>query len=444
MSLLDQLFLDTLRDLQGRSASEIGAYQARLLERLARLAAIQAPFYADRLRPLFSGGDFRDGAFRVEAWRDTPVLTRAEAIAGGAALHARELPTAASASADVVSTGASGVVFAHKLSAFSAIASICARNRMWEAHDVDLFTSCAQTAVATHVDALPPFGVKLENWNLTGRLNRGRQMDRRVAIDDQWDWLKRLRAAYLSAPTDVVEGLVEAAFNDGEKLTFGAVFTRGSDVSDEMRAQVTERFSCRVIDSYDLTEAGLLACECPAGGYHAQSEIALVEVLNSQGRRAAPGERGRIVATPLYQYAMPLVRYDTGDEAIVGESCACGRAALKLTRIFGRKRRLFDFAGGERISGTRLARAGAILGASRVNLRQTGPRALEIAYDGGDPAKESEAIAVVAGAFEAQGLVVAARRAALPERAYPDDAYVALPEVAQPEAAAIAASATSS
>lgn len=443
MSLLDQLFLDTLRGLQWRPAEELGAYEARLLERLARHAAIQAPFYADRLRALFWGGDSRDGAFRIEAWRDVPVLTRAVAAAGGVMLQARETPPAASASVDVASTGASGVVLHHKLSAFGAIASMCARNRMWEAHEVDLFTSCAQIAVVPHVDALPPFGVKLDNWNLTGRLDRGRLMDRCVAIDDQWDWLKRLRPAYLSAPTDVVEGLVETASNDEEKLTFGAVFTRGSDVSDEMRAQVAERFSCRVIDSYDLTEAGLLACECPAGGYHAQSEIALVEVLNSLGRRAAPGERGRIVATPLYQYATPLVRYDTGDEAIVGEPCACGRAALKLTRIFGRKRRLFAFADGERISGARLAQAGSILGASRVELRQTGPRALEIAYEGGDSAKENEAIALIGGAFQVQGLVVGARRATLSERAYPDDAYVALPEVGQPEAAAIAASATS-
>ena len=126
--------------------------------------------------------------------------------------------------------------------------------------------------------------------------------------------------------------------------TFGAIFTRGSDVSDEMRARAAERFSCRVIDSYDLTEAGVIACECPAGGYHAQSEIAMVEVLNPEGRPAAPGERGRVVVTPLYQYAMPLIRYETGDEAITGEPCACGRAALKLTKIFGRKRRLFDFA----------------------------------------------------------------------------------------------------
>ena len=227
-------------------------------------------------------------------------------------------------------------------------------------------------------------------------------------------------------------------------MTFGAIFTRGADVSDETRARAAERFSCRVIDSYDLTEAGVIACECPAGGYHTQSEIAMVEVLNSEGRHAAPGERGRVVVTPLYQYAMPLVRYDTGDEAITGEPCACGRAALKLTKIFGRKRRLFDFAGGERISGTRLARSGEALGASRVRLHQTGPRTLELVYEGGDQSKESEVAALIAGAFAIDGLVVAARRAAFPERVYPDDAYVPLYAGVQPEAAAIAASAAAS
>ena len=443
MSLLDQLFLDTLRDMQWRSASELATYQARLLERLARHAATQAPFYGDRLRSLFRGGDVASGAFRIEAWRDVPLLSREAAALGGDLLHARETPVAASASVDLVSTGPSGVVLRHKLSAFSAIASICAQNRMWESHEVDLFTGCAQVAVSPEFDALPPFGAKLDTWNLTARLHRGRLMDRCVAIADQWDWLKRLRPSYLFAPTDIVEGLLEAAEGDSDRLTFGAIFTRGADVSDETRARAAERFSCRVIDSYDLTEAGVIACECPAGGYHAQSEIAMVEVLNPEGRPAAPGERGRVVVTPLYQYAMPLIRYETGDEAIVDEPCVCGRAALKLTKIFGRKRRLFDFAG-ERISGTRLARAGEALGASRVRLSQTGPRALELIYEGGDQSKESEVAALIAGAFAIDGLVVAARRAAFPERVYPDDAYVPLYAGVQPEAAAIAASAAAS
>jgi phenylacetate-CoA ligase len=444
MSLLDQLFLDTLRDMQWRSSGELAAYQARLLERLVRHAATQAPFYSDRLRNVFWGGDVAYGSFRPEAWSDVPILSRREAAAGSASLYARETPVAASASVDRVSTGASGVVLVHKLSAFSAIASICARNRMWEAHDVDLFTSCAQIAVAPDYEALPPFGAKLDNWNLTGRLHHGRLMDRCVSIANQWDWLKRLRPTYIFAPTDIVEGIVEAADGDSEGLTFGAIFTRGADVDQELRARASERFSCSIIDSYDLTEAGVLACECPAGGYHVQSEVALVEVLNPEGRHAAPGERGRVLATPLYQYAMPLIRYDTGDEAIVGEPCICGRAALKLTKIFGRKRRLFAFAGGEKISGTRLARAGQVLGALRVGLCQTGYRALEIVYEGGNESKENEAIALIASAFDIDGLVVGARRSEFAGRSYPDDAYVPMKNGDQPEAAAIAASAISS
>jgi phenylacetate-CoA ligase len=426
MSLLDQLFLDTLRDMQWRPANELSAYQARLLERLARHAATQAPFYRDRLRGLFWGGDITNGAFRIDAWRDAPVLTREQAVAGGVSLHALKMPVTASASVDLVSTGSSGIVFPHKLSAFAAIASICARNRMWEAHEVDLFTAYAQIAAAPDADALPPFGAKLDVWNATARLHRGRLMDRCVAIADQWNWLKRIRPSYLSTPTDVLDGLLDVSLGDSDRLALRAIFTRGADVGDNLRVRVSERFSCHIIDSYDSTEAGVIACECPAGGYHAQSEIVMVEVLNSEGRHAVPGERGRIVVTPLYQYAMPLIRYDTGDEAIVGEPCICGRAALKLEKLFGRERRLFDFGDGVRISGTRLARAGEILGASRVALRQTGRRTLEVAYEGGDPANEGNAIEAIANVFDVEGIEIVARRGAIPERIYPADAYGSL------------------
>lgn len=47
--------------------------------------------------------------------------------------------------------------------------------------------------------------------------------------------------------------------------------------------------------------------------------------------------RGRIIATSLYNFAMPLIRYDTNDLGhVIDDECACGRPYRLLKEICGR------------------------------------------------------------------------------------------------------------
>jgi phenylacetate-CoA ligase len=59
-------------------------------------------------------------------------------------------------------------------------------------------------------------------------------------------------------------------------------------------------------------------------------------VLDQRGNPRGPGEVGRVVVTPLNNFAMPLIRYELGDTAEVGAPCACGRGLPVLTRILDR------------------------------------------------------------------------------------------------------------
>ena len=45
-----------------------------------------------------------------------------------------------------------------------------------------------------------------------------------------------------------------------------------------------------------------------------------------------PGEIGRLVVTRLHHFATPLLRYDIGDYAEVGDACPCGRGLPVLRR----------------------------------------------------------------------------------------------------------------
>ena len=69
------------------------------------------------------------------------------------------------------------------------------------------------------------------------------------------------------------------------------------------------------------------------------AEASFVEILRDDGLLAACGESGRVIATPLYNYAMPLVRYEMGDVAevgaalhLVGAACLICGASLALSQ----------------------------------------------------------------------------------------------------------------
>jgi phenylacetate-CoA ligase len=77
----------------------------------------------------------------------------------------------------------------------------------------------------------------------------------------------------------------------------------------------------------------------------------MVEIVDEQGRPAAPGEMGRVLVTTLQNHLMPLVRYEIGDYAVAaGNRCSCGRTLPTLDRIVGRGVNLFQLKGGRLLS----------------------------------------------------------------------------------------------
>ena len=116
----------------------------------------------------------------------------------------------------------------------------------------------------------------------------------------------------------------------------------GEPVGDVLRAACTAAWDVPVTDIYSTQELGYLALQCPRHThYHVQEESVRLEVLHADGRPCGPGEVGLVVATPLYNYATPLLRYAPGDYAEVGEPCSCGRGLTVLRRILGRERNMW-------------------------------------------------------------------------------------------------------
>jgi len=85
------------------------------------------------------------------------------------------------------------------------------------------------------------------------------------------------------------------------------------------------------------------------------------------------------VVTPLHNFAMPVLRYEIGDEAMVGTSCQCGRGLPVLRSVVGRLSEYLTLRDGQRRRVTyntyRLSSVPAIM---EYQLAQTGLEEVEL------------------------------------------------------------------
>lgn len=163
------------------------------------------------------------------------------------------------------------------------------------------------------------------------------------------EWLEKQRKKLLNKNIksligypSAISALAEYCIQKGNKPSeFGieGIITSSETLYDSTRKLINDAFGCDVISRYSTEEFGVLAHECSRYNVHHINELSyIIEVLEiNSDKPVKPGELGRVVVTDLYSYAMPLIRYDTGDLAILGEGCNCGLETRTLERIEGRQ-----------------------------------------------------------------------------------------------------------
>jgi phenylacetate-CoA ligase len=176
------------------------------------------------------------------------------------------------------------------------------------------------------------------------------EFDSGQPIPKQFDWLRQKRPDYLLTYPSNLRALVEYSQAQNIPLpTLQGLSTFGELVAPELRQLVREIWGLPIVDVYSSKEAGIIALQCPEHEhYHIQSESVFVEILNDSNQPCHPGEIGKVVLTPLHNYATPLLRYDIGDYAEVGFPCPCGRGLPVLKRIYGRVRNMMVLSSGEK------------------------------------------------------------------------------------------------
>lgn len=334
----------TLAETERLRRTKLNLYQRPLLTRLLRHARATTAFYRARL-----AFDCDSPEAIEDAWSSIPILTRVDANANREALTSNAIPPETGETIREETSGSTGLPFEFLKSGLTVAATQALTERMFRWWMIDGNKCLARIAYDRNKTAPPPDGMTSVGWHSSGTAGLVHHLDAAAGTDLQLDWLRVRRPDYLAAFSTNLHRLALRAMERRLDLRFERIISFGTRVDPAIRIDCRSAFGAEIVDSYGSQEVGHVATQCPeCGEYHLAVEASRIEILrDGDNRPAKPGEGGRIVATPLYNYAMPLIRYDMGDYAEAGtNNPKCSRGLPTIRRILGRARNRLRFVDG--------------------------------------------------------------------------------------------------
>ena len=350
------------------------AFQRSQLEQLLRHAKAQVPFYEKRLDVLFRP----DGSIDWSRWTDVPILTRADLRDHGDELMARSLPPGHGRTGDFYSSGSTGVPI--KVTTTELASKVL--NSLWSR----VFALNGVSSVSPEIkfsfkkDGNLPFD---EDYYIgsNGLINGNRNL----SAQRQLDVMAETGARKLTAFAGMMVHLAMENLVRKDRVRLDLAIPYGMAISQDERALVSESFGATVISPYSSKESGLIGFQVlPDPGYVVCAEAILTDFI------PADGDLNRLIVTPFFNAAQPLIRYDQGDLVQVSGR-RFGKGALPvIERVVGRADDYFIF------NGQRVPVAGLKddvflknLKAKAFQIAQTASDAVEVRYIGDDDATPS-------------------------------------------------------
>jgi len=339
-------FQRRLDESQWFDAPRITGFQLQRLKAVSLFAARNVPAY----RSLDSDRIAR-AATLADALAAIPILPRAALAGDPESFHPPALPQGHSLSGTRSSSGTSGQVVKVDVTDIwlGWQNALTFRTQLWAGRD--LSKSVAAIRVGRSGGGYPD-GIVSDRWDATTalpvRTGPGYFLSTTASLEQQWEWLERRQPDYLLTYPSIIRSFAARARREGKgPCRLLGISTVGETVDADLRDDAKRWLGAEIFDVYSAEEAGTLAIQCPeCRRYHSQDEVAIVEILGDDDRPVAAGASGRVVVTPLFNTASPLLRYDCGDVAERAGPCSCGRGLGTLNRILGRHRNIFRLANG--------------------------------------------------------------------------------------------------
>ena len=353
--------LGQLAESQFMTPEQLAMARRPQVEALMDHAGAQLPFWRERLKAAGLDPEARNYAALTlpewnERWASLPVLTRAEVQSLGDQLRPGKLPDGHGTVGESVTSGSSGrpVRIARSTLDYFYWQAFQLREHVWRGRDISgRFLSILRDDrrelmdESVHLRHMADWGPPASVVWPTGP---SFLLDYRTPIRALIETICEIKPDYLCTFSSLLLEILRHARGEGIELPpLMEAIGVGEASPPELAGLCREVWGAPLASTYTAAETGALAYQCREGGrWHLQSEKSIIEVLDTEGRPCAPGETGRVIVTPLHNFAMPLLRYEIGDLATVGEGpCACGRTLPVLDAIPGRARDLLMLPSGE-------------------------------------------------------------------------------------------------
>lgn len=131
--------------------------------------------------------------------------------------------------------------------------------------------------------------------------------------------LKRLegkRGYHLFGYASSLYVLAQVAQKHGLVVKFDRAMSQGDKLFNHYKKLIEEVFDTTVVEDYGLNEGIMVGQKKDLPFFYIYTPTVYIEIVDDQGNPLPDGEMGRAIVTKLDGYAMPLVRYDTGDLAV--------------------------------------------------------------------------------------------------------------------------------
>lgn len=323
------------------SAAEIAAGQQSQLMLLLEWAANNVPYYRKQGSLKAALKILRRAPERFdEQWLQLPLLTKETLRSEGAALNATAVPPVHLPLASISTSGSTGIPVEVRTTSVTRTIwdALAVREHLWQRRNfmkrLGIIRSSKRAEGLRH-------GIDHWNWGepIGGLFRTGPMsvMHVKQPVELLVEWLRRFDPHYLLTYPSVAAAIFDALGPGGRTPSLEELRLISEPVDVEFERRLKESWGVRVTDIYSCNENGKIAQRCREHeNLHVQCESIFVEILNDRGERCAPGESGQVVLTSLHNLATPLIRYQIGDMATVGEPCGCGRASLVIDRVLGR------------------------------------------------------------------------------------------------------------
>jgi phenylacetate-CoA ligase len=174
----------------------------------------------------------------------------------------------------------------------------------------------------------------------------------RNIIPITWERNLMLRSLY-ELNVDVLDGFPNALYllakdqkkNGQESIKPRIIFGSGELIDKNSIKFIEETFSAPYFDQFGCSEIDRSAWQCSLRqAYHMDRDSVITQFVDEEGEEVAPGEKGEIVYTSLFNFAFPIIRYNIKDVGVpINEECPCGIKLPLMKLVEGRSNSFLTF-----------------------------------------------------------------------------------------------------